>query len=90
MPDTVCVRERLPQGAAAVLISQSHTYHDIYLPIDATELRLLDLIDGDRSVGDIVDQVLPSLQQASGLDRARAFFERLWWHDQVVFDISGT
>jgi SAM-dependent methyltransferase len=90
MPDTVRVRERLPPGAAAVLISQSHTYHDMYLPVDATELRLLDLIDGHRSVGDIVDQVLPSLQQASRLDRARAFFERLWWHDQVVFDTSGT
>ena len=90
MPDTVCVRERLPPGAAAVLISQSHTYHDMYLPVDATEFRLLDLIDGDRSVGDIVDQVLPPLQQASRLDRARTFFERLWWHDQVVFDTSDT
>ena len=90
MPDTVCVRERLPPGAAAVLISQSHTYHDIYLPVDATELRLLDLIDGDRSVGDIVDRALRSSQVTSRLDMVRAFFERLWWHDQVVFDISRT
>ena len=90
MPDTVCVRERLPPGAAAVLINQSHTYHDMYLPVDATELRLLDLIDGVRSVGDIVDQVLSSLQHASRLDRARTSFERLWWHDQIVFDTSGT
>jgi len=90
MPDTVCVRERLPPRAAAVLINQSHTYRDIYLPIDAAELRVLDLIDGVRSVGDIVDQVLPPSEEASRLDRARAYFERLWWHDQVVFDISGT
>ena len=90
MPDTVCVRERLPPGAAAVLINQSHTYHDMYLPVDATELRLLELIDGERSVGDIVDQVLSSLPQASRLDKARTFFERLWWHDQIVFDTSGT
>jgi hypothetical protein len=86
----VCVRERLPPGAAAVLISQSHTYHDMYLPVDATELRLLDLIDGDRSVGDVVDQVLPSLPQESRLDKARSFFEQLWWHDQIVFDTSRT
>src|SRR5271170_4710294 len=46
MPDTVCVRERLPPGAAAVLISKSHTHHDIYMPIDATQLRMLDSIDG--------------------------------------------
>ena len=90
MPDTVCVRERLPPGAVAVLINQSHTYHDIYLPIDATEMRLLDLIDGSRSVGDIVDEASPSSQTASRLDAVRGFFERLWWHDQVVFDISAT
>ena len=90
MPDTVCVRERLPPGAAAVLISQSHTYRDIYLPIDATELRVLDSIDGARSVGDIVDHALTSSREAARLDMARNFFDRLWWHDQVVFDLSGT
>ena len=88
MPDTVCVRERLPPGAAAVLISQSHTYHDIYLPIDATEMRIVDSIDGDRSIGDIIGQTLPASQQAPPNAVARAFFERLWWHDQVVFDVS--
>jgi len=88
MPDTVCIRERLPPGAAAVLISQSHTYRDIYLPVDAAELRLLDRVDGVRSTGDIVDHALPSSQQRSRLDAARVFFERLWWHDQVVFDMS--
>jgi SAM-dependent methyltransferase len=89
MPDTVCVRERLPPGAAAVLISQSHTYHDIYMPVDAMEMRILDSIDGNRGVGDIVEKALPSSLEPSRLDMARAFFERLWWHDQVVFDISA-
>jgi SAM-dependent methyltransferase len=89
MPDTVCVRERLPPGAAAVLINQSHTYRDIYMPIDAAEMRLLDSIDGHRRVRDIVDKALPQAPEASRLDMIRAFFERLWWHDQVVFDISG-
>ena len=36
VPDTLCVQERLPPGAAAVLINRAHTYTDIYLPIDAT------------------------------------------------------
>src|SRR4030095_2339230 len=87
MPDTVCVRERLPPGAAAVLISQSHTYRDIYMPVDAMEMRILDSIDGDCGVGDIVEKALPPSLEASRLDIARAFFERLWWHDQVVFDL---
>jgi SAM-dependent methyltransferase len=90
MPDTVCVRERLPPGAAAVLISQSHTYRDIYMPIDAAEMRLLDAIDGDRSIGGIVDKALTSPGEASHVDIVRAFFERLWWHDQVVFYIPAT
>jgi SAM-dependent methyltransferase len=89
MPDTLCVRERLPQGAAAVLINQSHTFRDIFVPLDATELRLLNSIDGDRSIGDIVDQTLTSSHAALPLDMVRGFFERLWWHDQVVFDLSG-
>jgi len=90
MPDTLCVRERLPPGAAAVLINQSHTYRDIYMPVDAEEMRLFDLIDGNRSVRAIIDQGLKRLPIALRLDAARAFFERLWWHDQIVFDTSGS
>jgi hypothetical protein len=87
MPDTVCVRERLSHGAVAVLINQSHTYRDIYMPIDAAEMRLLDAIHGDSSVGEIVEKALPSSHGALRIDLARTFFERLWWHDQVVFHI---
>ena len=87
MPDTVCVRERLPPGAVAVLISQSHTCRDIHMPIDAIQIRLLDAIDGERSIGGTVDKTLAESDEASRLDIARAFFERLWWHDQAVFYI---
>jgi SAM-dependent methyltransferase len=88
MPDTICVQERLPVGAAGVLINQTHAYRDLILPIDSTEKRLFDAIDGNCSIGDIVERILPSSQRKSQLDMARAFFEKLWWHDQVVFDAS--
>ena len=88
MPDTICVQERLPQGAAAVLINQTHTYRDLYLAISATEKLLFDGIDGDRSIGEIAEKALSSLQRQSQPDIARLFFERLWWHDQVMFDAS--
>ncbi len=53
VPDTLCVQERLPPGAAAVLINRAHTDTDIYVPIDAREKRLVDAIDGERSIGEI-------------------------------------
>ncbi len=81
MPDTLCVQERLPPGAAAVLINRGHTFTDIYLPIDALERRLFEAIDGERSIGEIARTRAP-------LDTARALFERLYRYDQVVFDAS--
>jgi SAM-dependent methyltransferase len=80
MSDTICVQERLPPGAAAVLINQNHTYRDLVMRIDSTEKSLFDAIDGNSSIRDIVQRTLPSSQSV-----ARRVFERLWWHDQVVF-----
>jgi SAM-dependent methyltransferase len=79
LPDTICVQQRLPLGAAAVLINQSHTYTDLYLPIDAQEKRLFDSIDGERTIGEII-------RKHGNPDTACALFERLWCNDQVVFD----
>ncbi|MEJ2301662.1 MAG: methyltransferase [Anaerolineales bacterium] len=86
--DTICVEERLPPGAAAVLINQTHTYRDLYMPIDSTEKRWFDAIDGNRKIGDIVKRTLPPSQKEPHLDHARVFFERLWWFDQVVFNAA--
>jgi 2-polyprenyl-3-methyl-5-hydroxy-6-metoxy-1,4-benzoquinol methylase len=88
MSETISVQERLPPGAAAVLINQNHTYTDLFLPISSTEKCLFDGIDGNRTIGDILT-TLQSSQRQLQLDMARTFFERLWWHDQVVFDVSG-
>src|SRR5262245_52218936 len=88
MPDTICVRDRLPPEAAGVLINQSHTCRDLFLPLDQTELRLFDAIDGNCSIDDIVARALPSSLGKADLDTTRTFFEKLWWYDQVVFDTS--
>ena len=89
MSDTICVQDRLPAGAAAVLINQTHTYRDLLLPIGSREKQLFDAIDGERSIGEIAERTLSSLDRTN-LEVTRAFFERLWWHDQVVFDSSRT
>lgn len=81
LPDTIMVQEKLPPGAAAVLINRNHTYTDLYLPIDAQQKKLFDAIDGKRSIGEIAPE--NAFREA-----ARVLFERLWWYDQVVFDAS--
>jgi SAM-dependent methyltransferase len=87
LPQTICVQDRLPSGAAAVLINQTHTYTDLFLPIGSVEKKLFDAIDGERSIGMIVERSLSSSHRTN-LEMPRTFFERLWWHDQVVFDSS--
>jgi SAM-dependent methyltransferase len=88
LPDTICVQERLPPGAAAVLINRTHTYRDLFLSIDAPEKRLFDAIDGNRRLDEIVECTLSFPRSQSQLDAARSFFERLWRYDQIVFDTS--
>ena len=82
-PWTLCVQERLPKGAAGVLLNQSHPFHDLILVIDSQEKRMFDLIDGQRSIARIVSQ------SGGGTSRPR-FWEKLWKYDQVVFDTSNS
>jgi SAM-dependent methyltransferase len=88
MSDTIRVKDRLPPGAAAVLINRSHTFKDLFLPIDSAQDSLFDAIDGRRSIGDIVAVSVSSPRSKVRIDIARSFFELLWSYDQVVFDTS--
>jgi SAM-dependent methyltransferase len=84
LSDTVCVQGQLPTGPATVLINRNHSYTDIFMAINSTEKRLFDAIDGSCTIGDILNRMPEQFHQ----DIVRTFFERLWWHDQVVFDAS--
>ena len=88
MPDTICVQERLPPGAAGVLINRSHTYRDLLMTINQNEKCWLDAIDGNRCIREILEDSSPLSQRTPTIEDARAFFQRLWWYDQVVFDAS--
>jgi SAM-dependent methyltransferase len=85
LPWTLCIRERLPPGAAAVLINRAHTYSDLALPIDAEEERIFAAIDGKRAI----DEILQGAAGAGGGERASRFIERLWAYDQIVFDAAA-
>jgi SAM-dependent methyltransferase len=94
---TLRVTERLPEGAAAVLLNRAHTHTDIFLPIGPLEDGLFQAIDGERSVAEILQTVtvggaVPASTASEGAEdnadrrqRARRLFERLWQFDQVVF-----
>ena len=89
LPETISVQQRLPPGAAAVLINQAHTDPDLFLPITAAEKRLLEAIDGKRTVDDIARGAAPIDSHRRRPDPVGVFFERLWHYDQVVFDASA-
>jgi SAM-dependent methyltransferase len=84
LPWTLTIKDRAPAGVAAALINPSHAYPDLALFIDVAQERLVTAIDGERSVGEI-------LQGAGGMEeeQGRQFFKRLWEHDLVVFDAKA-
>lgn len=80
---TMSVQDRLPPGAAAALINQTHSFKDLYLLIDAQQKQIFDAIDGRRSISEIAETAKVSAPLA------REFFQKLWWYDQAVFDTSA-
>ncbi|HET6974157.1 MAG TPA: class I SAM-dependent methyltransferase [Pyrinomonadaceae bacterium] len=84
LPWTTCIVERLPPGAAGLLLNQTHLFQDLFVLINEQEKQIVDAIDGRRSVKEIVELV------AGSEPTARKFFEKLWRYDQVVFDTHSS
>ena len=83
MPWTACVTQNPPPGAAGLVINQTHVFPDLYLTINVPQKNLYEAIDGQKNIAQIIEAVGetdPSIPQD--------FFEKLWQHDQVVFDTS--
>ena len=76
LPETVTVRDRLPEGAAAVLINRNHTYNDLYLPIDRAQEQLLTAIDNKKTIAQIIGD--------GNKESARIFFQQLYRWDQIT------
>ena len=83
LPSTLCLQERLPAGAAAVVLNRSHPYPDLILALNSQEKRMFDAIDGRRTVKQIIDYT------NGPVSTARVLFQNLWWYDQVTFAASG-
>jgi SAM-dependent methyltransferase len=87
-PSVICVQQRLPPGAAGVLINQDHVDTDLIHPIDFLEKRIFDAIDGQHNVAEIITKVSKTIGSHFPQVRAQDFLEQLWLYDQVVFDAS--
>ncbi|HSK63540.1 MAG TPA: class I SAM-dependent methyltransferase [Pyrinomonadaceae bacterium] len=81
---TMCVQDGVPPDAAGLLVNQTHMFPDIRVEVDALEKQIYEAIDGQRTIGAIVESAPDSSS------RARDFFEKLWYYDQAVFDTSRT
>lgn len=79
---TRCVTDNIPPDAAGVLVNQTHMFPDIFLLVDDLEKKIYEAIDGNQTIGAIVESV------SNSTPRARHFFEKLWHYDQIVFDTS--
>jgi hypothetical protein len=47
------------------------------------EMLLFDGIDSKLTIGGLLSKTTHECEEA------RMFFEKLWWHDQIVFDASA-
>jgi len=84
LPWTLCIRDRVPPGFAAVLINPTHTYPDLALPIDAAQEQVFAAIDGKRSIEEILRG-----RAGSNAEQALGFIEKLWRYDQIVLDATN-
>lgn len=84
LPWTLCIRDRLPPGAAAVLFNPAHNHPDLALPITAAQQQVFAAIDGKSSV----DEILKSIAGTVSTEGARKFVEKVWQYDQIVLDTT--
>jgi SAM-dependent methyltransferase len=77
---TTCIEERLPAGAAGMLVNQTHLFNDLFVFVDEQGKQMYAAIDGRRTIAEIAGDENDA--------HTRDFFERLWWYDQIVFDTS--
>lgn len=83
LPWTRCIQENLPPESAGALVNTAHQFQDLFLLIDAKEKQMYEAMNGRRTITEIVHTMEGSPR------RARDFFQKLWWYDQVVFDTSA-
>ena len=83
------LHQDLPPGTVVRLQQMGHRFADIVAQLDAPRAKLFDMIDGQRTIEQIMAQ--SGLKGSrDDLDRyARGFFQALWNFDLVMFAVSS-
>ncbi|MGI9608666.1 MAG: class I SAM-dependent methyltransferase [Acidimicrobiia bacterium] len=82
VPESVLIKENLPDGVSAVLLNQAHHDGDLYMPLTTDEERLLEGIEGESTVGEL------AAESGADLSDVCRFLEKGWIGDHFVFDSS--
>jgi SAM-dependent methyltransferase len=90
--EAVTKQGKTPNKGAAILINTAHTDPDLIFPIDDLQIQMVDLIDGKRSIREIIADSFPPGKGpgASEIIAIRNFFEMLSLYDQVIFRMNGS
>jgi hypothetical protein len=84
----VCIEDRLPEGANAVLINRNHTETGLALSISDDEKGIYVDIDEQRTIGERLHRWAQKRQRPTR-EQANRFLEKRWGYDQVVLSMSG-
>jgi SAM-dependent methyltransferase len=89
LPESRITTDPLRPGAAAGLRNRGHLDADLVLWVDELELRLVRSVDGQHTVGELIQaEVSSARSDRRAWEWARGLFGKLWRYDQIVFDGS--
>ena len=84
-PGIKIVKEDYPNGGKGKIHYPLHEIGDPSFVLDASQLALLETVDGRRSVASIVRKVAGKKDVKSLEELARRFFQTMWEHDFLLF-----
>ncbi len=92
VPESITKQGKNSTTGVAILINTAHTDPDLIFPVDDLQMRMVDLIDGQRTIRGIIADSIPSGKEpgAGEINAIRNFFEMLSLYDQVIFRMNGS
>ena len=90
VPEAITKQGKNLNKGTAILINTAHIDTDLIFSVDGFQMRMLDMIDGKRTIREILVDSNPSRKEpgVGEILAIRKFFEMLFLFDQVIFKIN--